>query len=298
MILYDLKRGREIEKIDLPLSVVLGCFDGLHLGHCELIGTARSKKDPVCAFTFSKNPFGAPYITTAAEKRELLFEAGVDYCAMFDFEEIRDLPWDSFIRDILIGTLDLKTAVCGFNFRFGKNAEGNTDNLSRLLASAGRECIIVPPFSLGGETVSSSRIRGLIGEGDLEKAALLLGRSYFVSGKVCRGNGIGSGLGFPTVNIAHEEGRVMPEKGVYVSRCMGHAAITNFGTRPTVTDKNELFYETFIFDYNEDLYGRNVKVELLRMLRPEKRFDSKKELTEQITRDVESAKEYFKKQTI
>lgn len=295
MTLYDLKKGSEISSIDLPLSLALGTFDGLHLGHAELIRTAKANGDKAGVFTFSKNPFDVPYLITMKEKLELLSEMGVDYCAFCDFEEIKEMPWQSFIYDILIKKLNVKTAVCGFNFKFGKEALGTAQKLKEEMEKVGRNVVILPPFELLGDTVSSSRIRALLNKGEIEQAATLLGRSYSIVYKVSRGNGIGSILGYPTINMPPASNSLPLARGVYISRCMGRAALTNFGVRPTVTEDSNPVYETFILDYNNDLYEKEVKVEFLKMLRPEYKFNSKEELTEQIAKDVEAAKEYFAK---
>lgn len=294
MTLYDLKKGSEIESIDLPLSLVLGTFDGIHLGHTELIGSAKAKKDPICVFTFSENPFSVPYIITLEEKLSILAQEDVDYCAVYDFDEIRNMPWQSFVRDILVDKLNVKTAVCGFNFRFGAKAEGTAEKLKETLETYGAQTLIIPPFTQNGEVVSSSRIRALLIEGKVDEAALLLGRNYSLVYNVCHGNGIGTGFGFPTINTPYSEGSVPLAAGVYICSCMGHPAVTNFGVRPTVTNENIPVFETFILDYNKDLYEQRVRVEFLKMLRPEYKFDSRQALVEQISRDVEAVRNYFK----
>ncbi|MBR5514722.1 MAG: riboflavin biosynthesis protein RibF [Clostridia bacterium] len=295
MTLYDLNKGSEIKSIDLPLSLVLGNFDGLHLGHAELLKTAKKTGNKVCVFTFTQNPFCVPSIISFEEKLRLLKEMGADYCAAFDFEKIKSLPWQTFVDTVLIETLPVKTAVCGFNFRFGANAEGDCEKLKDYLTAKGLDCIIAPAFLHNGDVVSSSRIRNLLSLGKVEEAAVLLGRNYTMEYKVCHGNRIGTKLGFPTINFSAPKDRVMLAKGVYTCRCMGLPAVTNFGVRPTVTTDTEPVYETFILDYNSDLYEKTVKVEFLRMQRAEMKFDSEQALREKIAEDVESAREYFNK---
>ena len=293
MTLYDIKKGREIESIDLPLSLALGTFDGVHLGHAKLINTAKKQGDAVCVFTFSKNPFSVPQIVSFEDKLRLLGEAGADYCAYCSFEDIKELPWQNFIEDIIIKKLNVKTAVCGFNFKFGKDALGTALRLKEEMEMRNRNAIILEPFELSGEIVSSSRIRMLLAEGNVQKASQLLGRPYSMIYKVCRGNGIGNTIGFPTINTAALNNSVDLAHGVYISRCLGRPAVTNFGVRPTVTDQKIPVYETFILDYESNLYEKEIRVEFLKMLRPEYDFGSKEALAEQITRDVEVTREYF-----
>lgn len=293
MTVYDLKTGSEISRIELPVSVVLGNFDGLHIGHAALIRQAKCSDNKCCVFTFRENPFGSPRIMGIAAKLRTLCDIGADYAAVYDFDEVRDIDWQDFIDGILIDTLKCERAVCGFNFRFGKGAEGTSEKLSAYLSAKGRECIIVRPVTLDGDTVSSSRIRTLLAEGDIASANRLLGRPYSVDYRVVHGNGIGRSLGFPTINQAYDPKGIKLPYGVYICSCMGYPAITNFGVRPTVTDKNEPFYETFIIGYDGDLYGKDITVDFHLMLRPEKKFSAFDELSRQIALDVEKAKEFF-----
>ncbi|MBR4882129.1 MAG: riboflavin biosynthesis protein RibF [Clostridia bacterium] len=295
MAVYDLKTGREIEHIDLPVSVALGNFDGLHIGHRELIRQAKCSDNKCCVFTFRQNPFGSPRIIGIEKKLELLKNMGIDYACVYDFAEIKDMPYEIFLSDILVKELNCVKAVCGFNFRFGKNAEGDSKKLKEYMISCGREAVICDAVGYRGKTVSSSRIRDCLASGDIENANAMLGRAYSVDYHVSHGNKIGRKLGFPTVNQAYDPVSVKLPYGVYVCSCMGHPAITNFGVRPTVTDKNEPFFETYILDYDGDLYGEDISVDFHLMIRPEKKFSTYEELSRQIALDVEKTKEYFAK---
>ncbi len=294
MTVYDLRAGSEIEKIDLPVSVVLGNFDGLHIGHKELIRQAKCSDTKCCVFTFRENPFGSPRIIGIEKKLELLKAMGVDYACVYDFREIKDMSYVSFIDTVLIETLSCVRAVCGFNFRFGKGAEGDCHKLKAYMESLGREAVICDAVVYEGDTVSSSRIRACLSEGDIPSANAMLGRPYSVDYHVTHGNKIGRSLGFPTINQAYDGVSVKLPYGVYICSCMGRPAITNFGVRPTVTDKNEPFFETFILDYDGDLYGEDIRVEFHLMIRPEKKFSTYEELSRQIAFDVETTKEFFK----
>ncbi len=293
MTVYDLRTGSEISGIDLPVSVVLGNFDGLHIGHTDLIRRAKCSADKCCVFTFRENPFTAKRIMSIKTKCRILADMGVDYAAIYDFDLIRNIEWQDFIDRILIGNLKCRTAVCGFNFRFGKGAEGNSCKLKEYMESRGRECVIADPVTLDGAVVSSSRIRNLLSEGNMEEAGRLLGRPYSVDYSVTHGNGIGRSLGFPTINQSYDPKDIKLPYGVYICSCLGYPAITNFGVRPTVTDKNEPFYETFIIGYEGDLYGRDVRVDFYSKIRAEKKFSTFEELSRQIALDVEKAKEFF-----
>lgn len=294
MTVYDLRAGSEIEKIDLPVSVVLGNFDGLHIGHKELIRQAKCSDTKCCVFTFRENPFGSPRIIGIEKKLELIKAMGVDYACVYDFREIKDMSYVSFIDTVLIEKLSCVRAVCGFNFRFGKGAEGDCHKLKAYMESLGREAVICDAVVYEGDTVSSSRIRACLSEGDIPAANAMLGRPYSVDYHVTHGNKIGRSLGFPTINQAYDGVSVKLPYGVYICSCMGRPAITNFGVRPTVTDKNEPFFETFILDYDGDLYGEDIRVEFHLMIRPEKKFSTYEELSRQIAFDVETTKEFFK----
>lgn len=294
MTVYDLKSGSKVEKIDLPVSVALGNFDGLHQGHRELIRQAKCSEYKSCVFTFSRNPFNSPYIMDIKQKLEVLSELGVDYVCVCDFNTIREMSPKSFIDEILINALNCQRAVCGFNFRFGKNASGNSELLLNYLNGLSRECVVVDPILYNGKTVSSSNIRELLSNGRLQEANALLGRPYTVNYHVTHGNGIGVTLGFPTINQPYDEGRVKLPYGVYVCRCMGYCAVTNFGVKPTVTDDSAPVFETYIIGYNGDLYGESINVEFYEMIRPEKKFSTFEELSRQIALDVKKAEEYFK----
>ncbi len=292
MTVYDLKKGREIDMTDLPLSVALGNFDGLHSGHTKLIRETKCSEEKSCVFTFRENPF-SPRIITLEEKLRMIGEMGVDYAAVFDFDGIRRMRWQDFLNDILIGKLHAAEVVCGFNFRFGYNAEGDSSKLREFMEQRGRRCTVVEPYIVDGLPVSSSRIRQALSTGAMEYAEKLLGRPYSIEYEVSHGNGIGSSLGFPTINHPYDQRDVKLPHGVYISSCMGHPAVTNFGVRPTVTRRNEEFYETYILDYNGDLYGDRVRVEFYSMIRPEMKFSSVRELTDRIATDVQITRDYF-----
>lgn len=294
MTFYDLHNNCKINSIEKPVTVALGCFDGLHKGHREVIRRALSYKEPCCVFTFSSNLFDAPRISSLEAKLKILSGLGVAYACIFDFSQICDMSWEEFASDILIEKLGAVRVVCGFNYTFGKGAEGDPALLCDFMKKHGFECIVVDEVKLSGETVSSSAVRSALAAGDCEKANELLGRVYSIKYKVIHGNGLGSDFDFPTINHLLSPGDAGLARGVYICSCEGHPAVTNVGIRPTIVDGSGEVYETFIIDYKKDLYGKEINVNFHKKIRDEHKFPSVEELKKQIQRDVEVCLEYFK----
>jgi riboflavin kinase/FMN adenylyltransferase len=223
---------------------------------------------------------------------------GVDLLISTDFDSrIATLSAKDFFKDILADRLKARHIVCGFNYRFGKGGKGDVDMLGSLCREYGIELSVVPPVTLDGTTISSSEIRHALTSGDLERANLLLGRPYSLCARVIDGQHLGRTLGFPTVNQTFDAHKLLPTYGVYASRVrvdgIPHHGITNIGMRPTVGGAL-LCAETNIFDFEGDLYGRTLTVELLSFIRPEKKFDSVDSLSAQVHADIAYAKEIFK----
>ena len=294
MTLYDLQDNCEIDLIDTPLTVALGCFDGLHMGHRKIIGRALSFKEPCCVFTFSTNLFDAPCIDSPKKKLELFAKLGVRYVCVADFEAVKDMSWSEFAEEVLLGILKAKQVVCGYNFTFGKDACGNAKLLCEYMQSRNLDCIIIDEVKINKNTVSSTAVRQSLSDGDCEKATELLGRPYCVEYDVVHGNSIGRAFGYPTINHIPRESDVKLARGVYICSCMGYPAVTDVGVRPTVVNDPCEVYETFIIGFNGDLYEKNPGVNFYKKIREEKRFPSIEALKEQIGRDVEECKEYFK----
>ena len=217
---------------------------------------------------------------------------------MFDvpFDEVtmNMLP-EVFIKEILCDKLNAKGVSCGFNYRFGTRASGDDNLLLELGNVYGYETSIIPPVKVGSEIVSSTAIRKYIGAGDIIKANEYLGRPFSINGTVTRGNHIGSKIGFPTANIELSSAKISPMNGVYFTRTsVGRStfnSISNVGNKPTIGDYNKSI-ETHIFGINEELYGREIKIEFLKLHRPEVKFKSIELLTEHIADDVESARRF------
>lgn len=280
----------------------LGFFDGVHIGHRRLLDRvaeiARSRGLVPSVFTFSDDALSfkpdAARLTDFSEKLELFRAAGIERVYAADFPALSGLSPERFVSEILVGCLNVSVAVCGFNFRFGVRASGDSETLVRLMRGAGGEAEVIASTLLDGAVVSSSAIRSALAAGKTDLANRMLGRPYAISGAVEHGRGYGHTEGIPTVNLPLAPHLATPRKGVYRSRVAvdgtGYPAVTNVGTRPTFGGTG-INCESYLFDYDgADLYGRTVSVELLAFLRDEKKFDTPEELYRQIERDIALAK--------
>lgn len=290
-----------------PCVVALGCFDGVHKGHARVLGIARKKADelglPLCVFAFSEpprnffSPVSVPLLTLREEKLELFESLGVDVavCVPFD-ESILSMCAEDFVNNILIGNMKAAHIVCGYNYTFGKNAAGNPELIKDICVKKSIGVTVTPDFTVNGCSVSSSLVRNVIADGDMETAALLLGRPYSICDTVVNGQHLARKLGFPTVNIIPKQGKLTPKNGVYVTRISFDSGtkygITNIGMRPTV-DTHIMCAETHIFDFDGDLYGKKITVEFMRFLREETKFPSVEQLAKQVETDIETAKEFL-----
>lgn len=293
---------------DTHTVCALGCFDGVHLGHTHIINEAKRVAEslslPTAVWSFREPPRNyfardkVKLLTTPAEKRLAMRALGVDIFVSVPFKkDIASLSARAFFEDILIGRLNARHIVCGFNYRFGNGGEGDADMLKALCAEHGIGLSVIPPVMLGEITVSSSEIRAALSCGNVSTANALLGKPYSLRAAVIDGQHLGRTLGFPTVNQRFSEKKLLPRNGVYISRLhMGRQiryGITNIGLRPTVGGTS-LCAETNIFDFEGDLYGKILTVELLAFLRPEQKFSSVDELSNQVRKDIEEAKNFIK----
>ena len=291
-------------------ALCLGNFDGVHRGHRALIeelkrlNAARADKLPLGALLFRRPPSlllsatPIPQLNTFEEKLELLRDAGLRFVILYDFAELKDMEPDDFVRRILIEACHCRVAVCGYNYTYGAKGAGNADRLMQTFgAQPGRTLSVLPAISDGRNPISSSAIRRLLECGHPEDAARLLGRPFFLTGVVKDGKHIGNKMGYPTANLTFPEGGLIPAHGVYASVVRigrrNYTAISNVGTRPTFEDGEDVNCETFIFDFNGDLYGKRLRVYLVRFLRAERKFASMEALEAQIRLDIERAKEYL-----
>ena len=292
-------------------AVALGNFDGVHLGHQELIRETveQAGKDGVksAVFTFANHPSGlipgvkaVKSILSDERKAELIEELGVDILIDVPFtEELRDLEAEDFVREMLVGRMNVKDAFCGYNYQFGARAFGTAEILEMFGNKYGFNVFEMPPFEIEGHVVSSSLIRLLIEKGYVSRIKTYMGRHYEIEGEVVVGNRLGKKLGFPTSNLNLNETMAAPPNGVYTTYCVyggvRYPSITNVGIKPTVGDFDKNV-ETHIFDFDKELYGKHITVEFLKKMRDEQKFDSLDELSAQIVRDCESAREWFKEQ--
>lgn len=283
-------------------AVALGYFDGLHLGHIEVIGEAMAfarlhKPDMASAvFTFNCDTTLPKFqqqedIISFKNKCEMLQRIGVDYIFAPDFAEVCTLSAEDFVKEILVKRLNADFACCGGNFRFGKHGVGTPQLLCELAEKYNMGGVrIVDDVSLDGEMISSTRIRGLLRKGEIEQANRLLGYDMWYRFEVVHGNELGRTMAFPTINQIIPKTNIVPRFGVYESKVeingKKYVGITNIGIRPTVSNSGETVMETHILDFRGDLYGQNISISLCRFIRPEQKFSSIKELKDKISEDI------------
>ncbi len=302
MTVYDLKT-MQICKIQGRTVVALGTFDGCHIGHASVLRNAFYKAKELgiksVAYTFDASfDKGQKLICTLDEKIKAIAKFDIDYVAIESFENVRELSGEEFVNRVLIGELEAAFATCGFNYRFGKGASCDAQDLTKFMENVGGSVQISPKIECNGVAVSSTNIRRKIKNGEVEE---ILGymRPYSVYAPVQRGKGMGKGLGFATINQQIPKGKVVPATGVYITECeIGedvYASVTNVGYRPTTDGENShLNMETHIIGYTGDLYLSTVRVNFYKRLRDERRFGSVSELVAQVEKDKQEAISYFK----
>ncbi len=270
--------------------VAIGVFDGVHKGHQAVI----DKADTVLTFDPHPlsviNPEAAPKLIMPFDvKRDVIDGLGVEELVVIPFDrEFMKIPAEDFISKILVEQLGAKKVSVGENFRFGTKAKGTPEML------AGRdefETRIVPLVEVDGETVSSTRVRALVAAGEVDAAMRCLGAPFMVEGEVVHGDQRGRELGFPTANLVPDDRLVVPGHGVYAAFANGHPAAVNVGIRPTFETGRGLLIESYLIDFDADLYGQNLRVAFVSRLRGEKRFPSVEDLVAQMHRDVAEARE-------
>lgn len=303
-------RTNDIVNIGLPLptAFAVGVFDGLHIGHREVINNALKQKENglmtgVFTFawddeeTFFKKDF--KYISTQRTKENTLEKMGIDYLVSPTFKSIKNYTCEDFVNKIIVRALNAKIISCGYDFTFGKDKGGNAETLKEMCKKKGVEVIITPAVKNGDEIISSTSIREFIVNGEMQKARKMLGENYFIDFKVVQGNRIGTKvLSFPTINQKFPENHIVPKFGVYATKVYvggkSYVGATNVGVKPTIGSDITLC-ETYINGYSGDLYGQNVKVEFLEHIRPETKFDSLDELKAQIKKDKQKSIEIYEK---
>ncbi len=301
---------REIQayQCEKESAVTLGKFDGLHRGHQKLIQKICEKKEKfhvkTIVFAFDMNPFFRQKglvrkgITTNEERKERLSQV-VDVLVECPFDErISTMTAEDFIEKILVQTFHAKYIVVGTDFRFGFEKKGDVAMLAAYAEKNGYELTVVSKEMFGNREISSTYIREELEKGRLENVNQMLGYSYTISGMVEHGKQLGRTLGFPTLNVHPSDEKMLPPKGVYMTNTFVDGQIyhglSNVGFKPTVADEHRMLIETFLFDYNGNAYGKEVRTQLLHYKRPEQKFDSVDELKAQIDTDIDYARDYFK----
>lgn len=286
-----------------PLAIAIGNFDGVHIGHRALLDRVRAEADArglsAAVWCFAEPPSAflgmpVPQLCTREEKLALFADAGMDYCILGDFAALRDYSPDRFAREVLIDGCACRFIVCGFNFSFGARGAGKAADLAARFPDA---CAVVDAVTLGETTVCSTAIRAAIAEGDMSRAANMLGRPWSVCLPVLHGKALGRTIGVPTLNQVFPAGHILPAFGVYATRCRidgrDYAAVTNVGVRPSVDDGDAVTVESHLLDYRGDLYGHDVRIGFYAYLRPERRFASLDELRAAIAGDIAATRRHF-----
>lgn len=301
---------RDPERLS-PCVLVLGMFDGVHRGHQALLmrgGELAQEMDfPLYVLSFEPHPLrvlkpemAPPMLNTLPEKARIMQSFGVDGLSITTFDRARaDQSPEDFMAE-MVATYAPVVVVCGFNFTFGRGGKGD----GRLLRAYGKKhgfrTVIVPEVLVEGETVSSTRIRKVLAQGDIPMANRLLGTAYTLAGKVESGKQLGRTMGFPTANVRIPRHKALPAYGVYdcwleTAEGAYHPAVVNVGRHPTLPEGHVTVEAHVLSEEPLDLYGQHVRLSFLRHQRAEVRFDSKEELQKQIQHDVAEAKAYFAK---
>lgn len=289
-------------------ALAIGVFDGVHRGHQMLIGRmldeARTRNLTAGVITFHPHPLTVvrpeikiSYLESLEHRVELLSNLGVDFVSVLQFtSELQQVSAADFSR-ILVEEAGLRLLIVGEDFRLGRGGEGTVEMLTTLGEELGFQVIPVPLLGDDSDRVSSTRVREALAAGEMESVGELLGRSFFLRGPVLHGDERGRQIGFPTLNIGVSADRWLPPNGVYVT--LAHVAgrelqaCTNIGIRPTFEGDNSRLVETHLLDFDGNLYGQLVTVELLHHLRSEQKFNGIDELTSQIQRDLIATREWF-----
>lgn len=296
---------------EIKRAIALGFFDGVHRGHGELLKMTSKRAEEIGAIpsvlSFDVHPdtlvFNreVPLINSAIGRQEIIKRCyGIDNVVFIHFNRrVMQMSWVDFIEN-LIEELNIGWIVVGHDFCFGYKGEGTAVRLKAYCEGRGIGCDIISALSIDDIIVSSTYIRQLIADGEIERANEFLGHPHTLSDTVHSGYHLGTKLGTPTINMYFPDGVLVPRHGVYATRVFlddgqSYCAVSNVGVRPTVGDNNRVNVESYLLDYSGNLYGRQVRLEFLSFIRPEEKFDSVTALGAQIKRDADIARDYFEK---
>ena len=298
-----------------PSVIALGFFDGVHRGHAALLQRAAQRAAELgvesAVFTFDRPPKEVVtgkkvYLINSTDDRRDLMERlyGIDRVIFAPFDgNMMHCSWQDFLHELLIRENGAVHLVAGHDYHFGYKNEGNPQLLQETCAKLGIGCDIIPKVELDGITVSSTYIRTLVEAGDVERAAQFLGHRHCLSQIVRHGQHFGRTIGIPTVNLTVDDGVLVPRHGVYITRVYlpdgrSFPGVTNIGVRPTVSHSDNVTVETFLLDFDGDLYDRRIRLEFFRYLRGEQRFADAEGLRRQIQQDIAQARAFFEKEAL
>jgi len=289
--------------------VVLGNFDGIHKGHLTLLTKAteiaRERNLKTVFFTFHPHPSHVlaikevMLISTDSEKQRIASDDHMDFYVQFPFTlETSHIEAEIFLKEIIFEKLGAKAIVVGEDYSFGRARRGNIQMLKEFESVYGYELFSLQKLTHEGREISSTWIREVINEANIDLANILMGRPYFITGNVIKGAQLGRTIGFPTANIKPDEHKQLPHNGVYITKAtvkgIDYYGLTNVGTKPTIDIHfTEVLVETYIYDFNEDIYGEEIDVHFYHYLRTEDIFDTLDDLVTQMNKDVEALKAYF-----
>ena len=300
-----------MKQTEIKRVIALGFFDGVHLGHGALLRRvgelAMQYRAVPAAVTFDTHPENlilktpaVPLLSSPLDRAELMRRYyGIQDVIVAHFDErMMHMPWREFVTDYLVAEHGAVHVVAGHDFHFGYKGEGNPERLTQLCRQLGVGCDIVPKVERDHITVSSTYIRTLVAQGEMERANDFLGHPYTLTDTVVHGKKLGTTLGFPTVNLRFQPGVLIPAYGVYATRVWfesgeSRLAVTNVGIRPTVDDGDRVTVEGFILDFTGNLYGQTVRMEFYQHLRGERKFDSLAALKEEVMRNADQTRSYF-----
>jgi len=278
--------------------VAIGKFDGVHIGHKKLLKTASelAKEAGFVSVAFVIENKGHKMLLTPYDREKLINKLGIEKVIVQNLtSDFMNMSAEDFVNSILKQNLNCAHVVVGYNFRFAKNRSANADDLKIICQKHGISCTIIPEVICENKdgltlSASSSNVKESLLKGDVKTASLILGRNYAISGEVVRGRQIGRTINTPTANIAFDQKCILPQNGVYSANVYvdgkKYLSVTNIGDNPTVNNSGNITVESFILDFEDDIYGKNIDVEFIGKIREEKKFDSLDELKNQIQKDI------------